>query len=47
MTFVPEKFLGPAVETGTGKTDAHGIAMLSVPTVGREAPGWVRASTAS
>ena len=39
VTFVPEKFLGPKVETGTGKTDAHGIAMLSVPTTGRQPPG--------
>jgi hypothetical protein len=39
VTFVSEKFLGPNVKTGTGKTDPHGIAMLSVPTVGREPPG--------
>ena len=39
VTFVPEKFLGPDVEPGTGKTDQHGFAMLSVATTGREAPG--------
>jgi len=39
VKFVPEKFLGKNVKTGTGKTDAHGIAMLSVPLNGREPPG--------
>ena len=40
VTFVPEKFLGDKVETATGKTDKHGIAMLSMPTTGpRDPPG--------
>jgi hypothetical protein len=39
VKFVPEKFLGKNVKAGTGKTDKNGIAMLSVPTVGREPPG--------
>jgi hypothetical protein len=39
VTFVPEKFLGPEVQTATGKTDPQGNAMLSIPTEGRQAPG--------
>ena len=39
VKFVPEKFLGPNVQPGTGKTDTHGIAMLSVALSGREPPG--------
>jgi hypothetical protein len=40
VTFVPEKFLGPAVETAGGTTEKHGIAMLSVATSGpRDPPG--------
>jgi hypothetical protein len=39
VTFVPEKFLGPKVEAGTGKTDQTGNAMLSVPVEGRQPPG--------
>jgi beta-lactamase regulating signal transducer with metallopeptidase domain len=32
VAFVPEKFLGPNVKTATGKTDANGYALLSIPT---------------
>jgi hypothetical protein len=45
VTFVPEKFLGPNVKPATGKTDANGMAMLSVaptnaaPGAPREPPG--------
>jgi len=39
VKFVPEKFLGKNLKTGTGKTDAHGIAMLSVPLNDRWPPG--------
>jgi hypothetical protein len=40
VTFVPEKYLGPNVLQATGKTDKHGIAMLSIPTTGpRDPPG--------
>jgi hypothetical protein len=47
VKFVPEKFLGKNLKTGTGKTDAHGIAMLSIPTTGPHdppgmAPGFYR-----
>jgi hypothetical protein len=31
VTFYPEKFLGTEVKPATGKTDQHGMAMLSVP----------------
>jgi hypothetical protein len=44
VTFVPEKFLGDKVPKATGKTDSHGMAMLSVAvgtssTGRREPPG--------
>ncbi len=45
VTFVPEKFLGPNVKPATGKTDANGMAMLTVaptntaPGAPREHPG--------
>jgi hypothetical protein len=40
VTFVPETYLGPKVLQATGKTDKHGIAMLSIPTTGpRDPPG--------
>jgi hypothetical protein len=40
VKFVPEKFLGDKVKEATGKTDKHGIAMMSIPTVGpRDPPG--------
>jgi len=43
VKFVPEKFLGKNVKTAKGKTDANGMAMLSVPTRAtgglREPPG--------
>jgi hypothetical protein len=40
VKFVPEKFLGKNLKAATGKTDAHGIAMMSIPTVGpRDPPG--------
>jgi hypothetical protein len=47
VKFVPEKFLGKNLKVATGKTDAHGIAMMSIPTVGPRdppgvAPGWYR-----
>jgi hypothetical protein len=31
VKFVPEKFLGDKIPTATGKTDANGMAMLTVP----------------
>jgi hypothetical protein len=40
VKFIPEEFLGKAVKEATGTTDAHGIAMMSIPTTGpREPPG--------
>jgi hypothetical protein len=47
VTFVPEKFLGKHVKPATGKTDRHGIAMMSIQTTGPRdppgvAPGWYR-----
>ena len=38
VKFVPEKFLGENVKTASGKTDANGVAMISVPTTGRDDP---------
>jgi hypothetical protein len=47
VKFVPEKFLGKNLKVATGKTDANGMAMLSIPTVGPGdppgvAPGFYR-----
>jgi hypothetical protein len=47
VKFVPEKFLGEAIPTATGKTDQSGVAMMSVPTTDRSdppgvAPGFYR-----
>jgi hypothetical protein len=40
VKFVPEKFLGPNMQPAIGKTDGHGLAMISVKTVGpRDPPG--------
>ena len=41
VNFVPEKFLGENIQTATGKTDANGVAMLSVPVVAdsKDPPG--------
>lgn len=38
VKFVPEKFLGENVKVASGKTDGNGVAMISVPTSGREDP---------
>ena len=38
VKFVPEKFLGENIKTASGKTDQNGMAMMSVPTTGREDP---------
>jgi hypothetical protein len=34
VNFVPEEFLGSGLPTGTGTTDAHGIAVISQPSQG-------------
>jgi hypothetical protein len=40
VQFVPEKFLGENLKTATGKTDANGMAMISIPVKGpNEPPG--------
>jgi hypothetical protein len=38
VRFVPEKFLGENVRTAQGKTDASGVAMISVETTDRSDP---------
>jgi hypothetical protein len=38
VKFVPEKFLGENVKTASGKTDANGVAMISIPTTDRKDP---------
>jgi hypothetical protein len=47
VKLVPEKFLGPNMQTASGHTDKNGVVMPSVPTTGREdppgaAPGFYR-----
>ncbi len=44
VKFVPEKFLGDKFKTATGKTDANGMAMLSIPRINPPgvAPGFYR-----
>lgn len=47
VKFVPEKFLGSQIQPATGKTDAQGIAMMSIETKGPDdppgvAPGFYR-----
>jgi hypothetical protein len=37
VTFVPEKFMGPAIKAATGKTDDYGYAALQIE--GEELPG--------
>ena len=34
VNFVPEKFLGENIQTATGRTDANGVAMVSIPLSG-------------
>jgi len=51
VKFVPEAFLGENIKTATGKTDANGVAMLSIPTAGSNdppgvAPGFYRVEIA-
>jgi hypothetical protein len=36
VKFVPEKFLGENMPTALGKTDSNGVAMISVPTSGKQ-----------
>ena len=38
VKLVPEKFLGDKMQTASGKTNQNGMAMLSVPTTGRDDP---------
>jgi hypothetical protein len=38
VKFVPEKFLGDNLKVATGKTDAHGMAMLSIPATSGDGP---------
>jgi len=47
VTFVPEEFLGPEVQKATGKTDAGGVAVLTIanppePGLSGVAPGFYR-----
>ena len=47
VKFVPETFLGENMKPAVGKTDTNGMAMLSIPTTGRDdppgvAPGFYR-----
>lgn len=39
VTFTPEEFMAGAGAPGTGVTDGAGMAMISVPTTGKEASG--------
>jgi hypothetical protein len=40
VKFVPEKFLGEAIQTAMGKTDQNGVAMISVSATGpSDVPG--------
>ena len=38
VKFVPEKFLGENMKAASGRTDQNGVAMISIPTVGRQDP---------
>jgi hypothetical protein len=47
VKFVPEKFLGENMKEASGKTDANGVAMISIPVTDRKdppgiAPGFYR-----